>query len=387
MEERIVPLPSFPIFGIDLISFMPTLAEAIALYLVISISLNLELGYAGIPNFGKALFVAVGGGIGGAFAARFSMWVLGVSQLDFLDNPYVGIDKVNIALQTNISFSIVIFFSTLVVAALVGASVGYLSSYPAIRLREDYLAMTLLAGAEFFVIFLRNYVPLIDGADGIPIPDPYVWTGDYRFLTATLVMVVFAILVYLYSERIARSPLGRALRAVRDNEVASEALGKDNVLFRRNTLIVASAITGVAGALEVFYSGYVAPDFYHRFDWTILPWVMVILGGAANNAGVLLGVSAYWSIFKIIDIKKEYFAPFLPFDVNWLQYISVAVILTLILLYRPEGILREKPSATISKSKIVGMISSASSGATKPNEKFIARLRKGFSRKGGASHR
>ncbi len=363
-----MPLPAFSVFGIDLVSFSLSLGEIVALYMIISLSLNLELGYAGIPNFGKALFVAVGGAIGGAFAGRFSMLVLGISPGDFLNNPYTPIGQVNTFLQTDILLSVAIFFLTLSVAALFGGLVGYLASYPAIRLREDYLAMTLLAVAEFFVIFLRNYVPIINGADGIPIPDPYAWSGDYRFLTATLVMVAFAAVVYLYSERLVRSPLGRVLRALRDNEVVSEAIGKDNVKIRRNTLMVAAAIAGVAGALEVFYSGYVSPDIYKRFDWTIIPWVIVILGGAANNVGVALGVSAYWSIFELIDIKKNLVTPYLPFDVNWIQYISTGVLLTLILLYRPSGMISEKSSATISRSRIMFLVQSINKSKAKPDE-------------------
>jgi branched-chain amino acid transport system permease protein len=355
------------ILGVDPIQFLLYLAAPVAWYLPIAISLNLELGYGGIPNFGKALFVAVGALIAGGLMARFAFLILGV-QGNFMTDTAIMVAQVNATLSTNIPLALGLLFFMLLVAALVGGIMGYVASYPAIRLREDYLAMTLLAMAELFIIIARNYEPLVTGAIGIGLPNPFAWAGNSQGLMATAALVVFALLAYIYAERVARSPLGRALRAIRDNENASEALGKDTVAFRRNVLIVASAISAMAGCLYGIYVGHVAPDDYPRFTWTIIPWVMVIVGGAANNFGVAVGVIVYELIFKVIDYAKYAFNS-LPFDPNYLQYLTVGVLLTLILIYRPEGILPEKSSATISRAKIEELVHKFTSGSSADDAK------------------
>ena len=160
-------------------------------------------------------------------------------------------------------------------------------------------------------------------------------------------LAAFALLVYLYVELVARSPLGRTLRAVRDNEVAARALGKNDVAIRRNVIIVASAISGIAGALLTFYVGSVGADTWTRVTWTFWIWVMVIIGGAANNSGVALGALSFTLLFKVTDQIKSNFQALIPFDVNWLRYMMFAGLLILILAYRPGGILPEKSSATL----------------------------------------
>ena len=130
---------------------------------------------------------------------------------------------------TNPVFAVEMVLVSLLVAALIGAVLGYLSSYPAIRLREDYLGMLLLGSAQFFQVVLRTYEPLIGGTQPIFVPDPYYYWAQlgtgYRDLVAAIVMSVFAIIVYMFAERMVRSPLGRKLRAIRDNETAARALG------------------------------------------------------------------------------------------------------------------------------------------------------------------
>ena len=321
--------------------------------MAISLSLNLEFGFAGIPNFGKVLFIAGGATVAGSLGGRFATWLLNVNTMgDFIQfNPSI-MPQVNVKLQNNIPLSIALLLFSLAVAAATGGAFGYVFSYPAIKLREDYLAILLLAMAQFFQIFLNNYYPLIGGSLGLELPDPYAWAGDLRYVAATAALVIFAVLVFIYTEKIARAPLGRTLRAIRDNEISSEALGKDDVSLRRKTLITASAISGVAGALYAFYTVDVLPATYNRVVWTFWPWVMVIMGGAGSNPGVVIGVFAFWFLVKSMDIAKYAFANVIPFDVTWLEYLLIGAILIAILLIRPEGIIKEKPTPTLSKTRM-----------------------------------
>lgn len=341
------------LFGFNILLFALDLIAFLALYLAICLSLNLEFGFAGIPNFGKVLFIACGASLGGSFAGRLAVWAFSIdTHGDFIEYNPVIMPQVNNILQKSIPLSLELLLISLLFAAAVGGLFGFVFSYPAIRLKEDYLAMTLLGMAQFFQIFLNNYYPLIGGSLGLQLPDPYAWAGNSRFIAATGALVIFAFFVYVYSEKIARSPLARTLRAVRDNESASEALGKDNVKIRRNTLMVASAISSMAGLLYSFYTVDVLPATFGRVVWTFWPWVMVIMGGAASIPGVALGVLVFWVLIKTIDSAKFALSGIIPFDVTWLEYLLVGFILIVILILRPEGILREKPTQTLPKSTI-----------------------------------
>ncbi len=211
-------------------------------------------------------------------------------------------------------------------------------------------------------MFLRTYEPLIGGTQPIFVPDPYFYWAQlgtgYRDLVAAVVISVFAILVYIFAERLVRSPLGRSLRAIRDNETAARALGKDDVAARRKILIIAAAIAGMAGALYTFYVASVEYDTWTRFAWTFFPFLIVIIGGAGNNVGAAVGTFFFTLIYKGLEQVKFAFQPYIFFDVNWLQDFLLAGLLIAILLIRPEGIIREKPTPTLSKGKIKGMLKS-----------------------------
>jgi branched-chain amino acid transport system permease protein len=343
---------AFLIFGVDLAQFIPVLAETIAIYLAISISLNLELGYTGIPNFGKALYVLAGAAFGGAFALHFTAWIFGITVSGDFYQDLNLVPTINVVIQWNPALSIGLILLTLLVAAVVGALLGFLTSYPAIRLREDYLAMVLLGSAEFLLYFLYTYQPIIGGSFGAQMFDPYAWAGPNRYILATGVAVIFALLVYLYVERVARSPLGRTLRAIRDNETAAEALGKDTVAVRRNVLMIASAISAMAGVLIAFYAADVSVPAFQRINYTFWPWVIVIIGGMANNVGVAIAASIFWTAYDVIVLSKNALANYIPFDLNYLVYIVLGVVLIVMLMVRPSGMLKEKPTHTLPSSRI-----------------------------------
>lgn len=357
-------VPMFVLFGVDIIRFLIDLGTAYALYLAVSLTLNLEAGFSGVPNFGKVMFVAAGAAAAGSVSGRVAAIVLGINTHgDY--NGFIAtiIPSINTALTQNILLSGELLLLGVFLAAVVGAVLGFVASFPAIRLREDYLGMLLLASAQLFQIFLGGYQPLIGASQGIEVPDVFAWaeTGiGVRDVVVLVLVAAFAALVYLYVERVARSPLGRTLRAVRDNEVAARALGKDDAAVRRNVIIVASAISAVAGALLTFYVGAVNAETWTRITWTFWIWVMVIIGGAANNAGVALGAFSFTFLFKVVDQVKFYFQGYIPFDVNWLEYLMFASLLIIILAFRPGGILPERSSATLPWRTIAQIVQSES---------------------------
>src|SRR6059058_2295611 len=355
-----IVVPSIIIFGINIVKFAVDLGNAYMLFLAVSLSLNLEAGYTGIPNFGKVMFMAGGAAISAAVSGLLAVVILGVNVHGNY-NAYIVtvINQVNASLAKNPLLSVELVLLGTILAAGIGGFLGFLASYPAIRLREDYLGMLLLASAQFFQILLRGYPPLIGGVIGIEVPDFFGWSNTGRGARDVVILAVvglFTVLVYLYFERVARSPLGRTLRAVRDNEVASRALGKDDVAIRKRVIVIASAICGMAGALLTFYVQSVGPDTWSRQSWTFPFWVIIIIGGAANNSGVALGAFTYAFILKAVDKAKFLFQGFLPFDVNWLEYLAFSSLLLLVLALRPGGILPEKSSLTLQRETVATIV-------------------------------
>ena len=290
----------------------------------------------------------------GAIPGRLLAYMFGaLDGLHYIkDNPKI-ITTINNVLSNNPAISMLVLAFSLVMAALVGAALGFAASYPAIRLREDYLAITLLAMGEIIRTIGYNYEDLVGGTLGISVPDPFKWVGgDLRYLLATIVIVAVAAIIFIYTETLARSPLGRALKAVRDDEVAAAALGKDVVRLRMKSLMVGSAIAAVGGALYAFLAGSVPALAYNRVTFTFWPWVMVIMGGTANNLGVLLGAAIFVSLRKFIIFYKADFQPYVPFDVVWLELLLLGAALLIVLLYRPEGVIPERPAYPLDRQTL-----------------------------------
>lgn len=238
---------------VDLVSVFIQVGILFCLYLIVSLTVNLEFGYTGVPNFGKVLFVSVGGLIAGSLSYRLALAILNLKSTDIISAQALFSTDINNAIIANPSLGFELFLFSLAVGAIVAAVIGYLASFPAIRLREDYLGMLLLAAGQFFLIFVTAYYPITGGTEGLLIPDPVFWTIGTLGLRNVVVLAILAVAsvgVFFYAERVARSPLGRMMRAVRDNEVSSEALGKNTVGVRRNILIIASAISGIVGVLS-----------------------------------------------------------------------------------------------------------------------------------------
>ncbi len=334
--------------------------ELFCIFLIISLTVNLEFGYTGIPNFGKVLFVTVGAFVAGSLSFRLMVYLFGLKG-DPITYQALFIPQIDARLAHDPLMAVGVALMVLAIGAGLGGLVGFLASYPAIRLREDYLGMLLLASGEFFNYFSLAYYPFLGGGQGVTVPDPVFDLGKVAGVGGFVVLGVLiasATIVFLFAERVGRSPLGRTLRAVRDNEIASEALGKDNVVLRRNVLVVASMIAGIAGVLYLFYQPYIEPGptgGFTRQIFTFIPFVIVILGGASNNFGVLLGTAVYVVILESFSQVTTYALSQginFPVDPNRIQPILIGVLLILILMRRPQGLIPEKATLTMSMDKL-----------------------------------
>ncbi len=327
--------------------FIVDLLAIFAIYVVVNLSLNMEFGYTGIPNFGKVLAVGAGAFVAAAVPGRIFAQIAGIEG-DYIANNLAIVSDINIWLVDNVGIGFAVFVLTMAIAAAVGGGIGILTAYPAIRLRGDYLAITLLAFGESIRIIGINFTPLVGGTLGVQVPDPLSFLpSEMRFTAATIGLVIVAALVYIYSEKTIRSPLGRLMRAVRDNEVAAEALGKNSEHIRIKVIMVSAALAAIGGAMYAFYVGSTIAFAYDRATWTFWPFLMILIGGLANNKGVLVGTLIFVTLRKLIIFFKDSFEGFVPFDVIWLDFLLLGVILLVILLYRPQGIFVEKPTPTV----------------------------------------
>tara|TARA_B110000879_G_scaffold209767_1_gene298262 strand:- start:1381 stop:1953 length:573 start_codon:yes stop_codon:yes gene_type:complete len=167
---------------------------------------------------------------------------------------------------------------------------------------------------------------------------------------------VVVIILLILAQKALYSPWGRMMRAIRDNEEAAKAMGKNVVKQHLNIFIIGSAIIGMAGAMLVTYNGLFTPVSYQPLRYTFLIWIMVIVGGTGNNYGSILGGFIVWflwieaapiSLFFInlltshLDNNHE-FKRHLINSVPYFRYIIMGIGLLFIMRYRPKGLLPEK---------------------------------------------
>jgi branched-chain amino acid transport system permease protein len=154
--------------------------------------------------------------------------------------------------------------------------------------------------------------------------------------------------IQVHGLRICYPPCG-VLKSIRDQEVAAEVLGKDVVRVKQKVLIVSSLMASVAGALWAFNSQSVIASNYDRFTWTFWPWVMVIIGGAGNYKGILLGTAVFVILRRTIDTYRYVLEPLIPFSLVWLDRLLFGIALIIVLIVRPQGILPDRPTPAIQK--------------------------------------
>jgi len=342
---------------LDLDSFILLFRETailFAIYGIYVLSLNLEAGYLGLPQFGKVMFLALGGLAVGGIATKLALWIYaGINPLENVDlycstQQYQAVAVVNQLFAASPLDGLAFFFLSLVLAAALAGVFGILMSGPALRLREDYLGILLLVSAET-VRVITTYTPAVAcGVFGAVVPDPFAWMGRDRSWGYLAVVLLFLLLTFVAMERLANSPFGRALRAIRDAETAARVFGKDIVKFRIRVLATASALAGIAGALLVFYNNYVnMGQFIPLF--TFIAWAMLIIGGMGNNIGALTGVAIYYALDRFLSMYKENIRQVVNVDPVFFQYIAFGVAIILVLMFRPQGVFGEKPSKTLNR--------------------------------------
>ncbi|MCC7450200.1 MAG: branched-chain amino acid ABC transporter permease [Anaerolineae bacterium] len=341
----------------DLVATIITLLTFFGIAAIMALSLNLEYGLAGIPNFGKALFVSIGAYTAGITYTRLLPLLAGKEFID----PCGDTLPQALALRTGIiqnwpGIAFVNLALTILIAALIGGVAGFLTSYIALRVKEEwYLGLVLLVGSEVIRIIVRGYDPIICGINGLSgLTQPFGFISNPTLASAgfAVLVVIIALLVYIYVERLVRSPYGRLLKAMRENDRVVLGLGKHVPRLRAQVMFIGSMLAALAGVLFAVNLGFVSTNDY-GVSFTLDVWVMVVLGGVGNNRGALFGALVVTILNRVTAILSIWMnASGSPFEFNYVRYIVFALILLWVLRYRRQGLLPEHAETTVAHDEL-----------------------------------
>lgn len=275
------------------------------IYAIFAISLNLELGYTGLYNFGHVAFFGIGAYTSALLSLAGYPVALGMAG-----------------------------------GMLLAGVLGTLLAIPALRLSGDYFGIATLSFGEIIRLFFLNERWLTKGPMGLPgIPRP-AWIGEGiaglpRFL---ILCILLTVMVFLVTRRITRSPFGRALKVIREDEYVAQALGKNALSFKVRVVTVGSILAGLAGSLWAHYISYISPADFTLTE-TILVLLCVVLGGRGTNRGPILGafvIIFFQEVIRFLPIPPDFGRFVAP-----LQGMVYGAALIILMLKRPEGLLPE----------------------------------------------
>jgi len=305
---------------LDLASYVVFFLVTALGFTLICLGLNLQWGFTGLFNAGVAGFVAVGAYVSAILTTPASAQHLGGFGLPIAAGWLGGT----------------------VAAAATAAIVGIIT----LRLRRDYLAIATFGIAASLLAVAANAHNITGGPFGITfIPRPFAALSDRPALYDTVYLALMAALVgvvFLGLETLLHGPWGRALKAIREDELAAAALGKDPRRFRLEAFVIGSGIMGLAGAVEAHFVGFIAPDEYLPIV-TFQAWTMLIIGGSGNNRGAVLGSLVVWTLWSVSGTLTHIL---LPEDLQVrgaaLQIVLIGVLLAAMLVLRPRGLIGER---------------------------------------------
>ena len=309
------------------------------IYSIFALGLNVHWGFTGLFNIGIAGFFAVGAYTSALLttpppdSAQFEDFIFGGNwaRPGFFD---FGID----------AWFVLALGGAGLACALVALVIGYVT----LRLNDDYLAIATLGIAEAVRLFFLNEKWVANGSKGLyRIPEflgDWVSPDRYDYLYMVVVLVVLAAL-FVAVQRAVNSPWGRVLRAIREDEVAAEASGKNVFNFKLQSFVLGAVIMGIGGALYAHHIRFLAPPTFDPLLATFVIWAMLMVGGTGNNLGAIIGAFVVWGIWT-----GTQFLPGALSDPNF-RFFMIGVLIVAVMLLRPDGILGEvrrvaRPSAT-----------------------------------------
>jgi neutral amino acid transport system permease protein len=312
-----------------------TMTQAIGItaiiYILAAIGLNVQFGYAGLLNFGQVAFVAAGSYAVGVIVLTFdlSLWL------------------------------------SILVAILVATVLALLLGIPTLRLRADYLAIVTIAASELFRLTVRSiaFKDVLGGAQGIngklgqqfhdtnPLPADFQslpvlsWTRQdlWVVIVGWLIVAAFTLLVWL----LVRSPWGRVVKGIREDEDAVVSLGKNVFVYKLQALILGGIIAAFGGVVWAVAKQSVQPDTFQP-DFTFFAYTILLLGGAARVFGPIVGGIIFWFLlagtgeFLGQAIQAGWIDFLQPTDVGNIRFMLMGLGLIALMVFRPQGIFGDR---------------------------------------------
>jgi branched-chain amino acid transport system permease protein len=309
-------------------SYIASFLILVGIYAVFSLGLNVHWGYTGIFNFGVAGFFAVG-------AYTTAILTKEPSTGQYVE--YIG------------GFGLPYVVGLLGAGAACGI-LALIIGIPTLSLREDYLAIATIGVAETLRRVFINERWLANGTRGmIGIPQPLhglVDPSDYKYIYLVIVMIILVI-VYVAIERGIRSPWGRVLRAIREDEMTAAASGKSVFAFKMQAFVLGAVIMGIGGAMYGHYVKAITPDTFAPFFGTFFIWVMLVVGGSGNSKGAVLGAFVVWGIWTGTDWIINHSPGGLETRIFYIRNLLIGLLIVGVLLVRPKGILGEEKRVSL----------------------------------------
>jgi branched-chain amino acid transport system permease protein len=309
-----------------ILAYLVSLAIMAGIYAIFCLGLNIQWGYTGLFNIGIAGFFCIGAYTSAMITIPKPTGVYAqyVQQIFGLNLP---------------------FLIGLLGAAIVCGIIAFLIGIPTLRLGEDYLAIATIGIAETIRLIFNNEQWLANGPRGLMgLPQPLQGLVDpkhYNYIYL-IIIVIIMLVIYLAIERAIRSPWGRVLRAVREDEISAAMSGKNIFNFKMQSLVFGAMVMGIGGALYAHYTKAISPDVFTPLYGTFIIWVMLMAGGSGNNKGAILGAYAIWGIW----IGTKFMTDLLPYTLKarapYIRFLLIGILLEIILIYRPQGILGEE---------------------------------------------
>jgi branched-chain amino acid transport system permease protein len=271
------------------------------IYTILSLSLNLIVGYTGLADLGHIAFAAVG-----AYASSLLALNFGIS-------PWIG----------------------LLIGAVLAAILGAIVSYPSLRLKGDYLALATFGLGVIIYSIAKNWVSLTRGPMGLPgIPSFSLFGLEFNNVWIYLILVlIFVCITYFAIRNITKSPFGRILTGIREDEIATEAMGKNIVKHKLIVFMVGAFFAGIAGSLYAHYITFIDPSSFTAME-SITVLLMVVFGGMASLSGSVVGAMVlviFPELLRFLGLPSSVAAP--------LRQMIYGLLLVVLMIYRPKGLI------------------------------------------------
>jgi branched-chain amino acid transport system permease protein len=271
------------------------------IYAILTMSLNLIVGYTGLAALGHIAFAAVG-----AYASSLLALNFGIS-------PWIG----------------------LLIGAIFAAILGVIIGYPSIRLKGDYLALATFGLGIIVYSIANNWVSLTRGPMGLPgIPPFSIFGYELSNVWSYFILVFFFVTItYIVIRNITNSPFGRILKGIREDEVATLAMGKNVNKYKLIVFIVGAFFAGIAGSLYAHYITFIDPSSFTAME-SITILLMVVFGGMASLQGSIAGASIliiFPELLRFLGMPSSVAAP--------LRQMIYGLLLITLMIWRPQGLL------------------------------------------------